>query len=69
MIQETGIILEYIVKLVILMYPQSILVDFKKAFEQKKPLIIPHMFYENRFITDFTKRAELFNSCLVNNAL
>ena len=36
MIQETGIIPEYIVKLVILMYPQSILVDFKKAFEQKK---------------------------------
>ena len=69
MIQETGIIPEYIVKLVILMYPQSILVDFKKAFEQKKPLIIPHMFYENRFITDFTKRVELFNSCLVNNAL
>ena len=69
MIQETGIIPEYIVKWVILMYPQSILVDFKKAFEQKKPLIIPHMFYENRFITDFTKRAELFNSCLVNNAL
>ena len=69
MIQETGFIPEYIVKLVILMYPQSILVDFKKAFEQKKPLIIPHMFYENRFITDFTKRAELFNSCLVNNAL
>ena len=28
----------------------------------KKTPIIPPLFYENRFVTDFTKKAELFNS-------
>ena len=30
----------------------------------KKTLIIPPLFYENRFIADFTKTALLFNSFL-----
>ena len=28
----------------------------------KKTLVIPPLFYEHRFVTDFTKKAELFNS-------
>ena len=33
-----------------------------KMFLNKKTLIIPPLFYENRFATDLEKKAELFNS-------
>ena len=34
----------------------------KMFLNNKKTLIIPPLFYENRFVTDFKKKAELFNS-------
>ena len=43
-----------------------------KMFLNKKTLIIPPLFYENRFATDFEQKAELFNSfftkqCTITN--
>ena len=35
----------------------------------KKIPIIPPLFYENRFVTDFAKQAELFNSLFAKQKL
>ena len=35
---------------------------FKNILNNKITPIIPPSFYENRFVTDFKKNAELFNS-------
>ena len=32
------------------------------SFKQQKILLIPPLFYENQFVTDFKEKAELFNS-------
>ena len=44
----------------------------KMFFNNKKTPIIPPLFHENRFVKDFKKKAELFNSffakqCIVIN--
>ena len=41
----------------------------KIFLNNKKPPIFRPLFYENRFVTDFKKKAELFNSFLLNSAL
>ena len=48
MIKETDIIPEHLKNLMILMYPQSILVDSKNFLNNKKTRIIPPLLCENR---------------------
>ena len=40
----------------------------KGLLNNKKIHFIPPLFHENRFITDFDEKAELFNSFLISNA-
>ena len=37
------------------------MISIKNFLNNKKILIIPPLFYENRFITDFKEKAQLFN--------
>ena len=62
MIYETDIIPEYLINLMTLTYPPKHTGQFFKCFWILKKLIVPPLFYENRFVTDFKKNAELFNS-------
>ena len=50
-------------------FPKAYWSILKIFLNNKKPPIIPPLFYENRFVTDFKKKAELFNSFLLNSAL
>ena len=47
MIEETGVIPEHLRNLMILMYPQSILVDSKNFLNNRKTRIIPPLLCEN----------------------
>ena len=44
----------------------GLLVFDKKILNNKKILLIPPLFHENRFIIDFKEKAELFNSFITN---
>ena len=37
----------------------------KTMLNEKKVPCIPPIFHDNKFVTDFSKKADLFNSCLV----
>ena len=42
--------------------PKAYWLGLQIFFNYKKTMIVPPLFYENRFVTDFTKKAELYNS-------
>ena len=45
---------------------QNLLVFVKNILDNNKIPLIPPLFYENCFITDFKEKAELFNSFFYN---
>ena len=59
MIQETDILPENLINLMTLTYHSIII---KMFLNKRKTPIIPPLFYENRFVRNFKKKAELFNS-------
>ena len=61
MIQETGIIPEYQLN-DSRVSPKAYCLILEVFLNNKKTTIIPPLFYENRFVMDFKKKAELFNS-------
>ena len=40
----------------------------KRCLNDKKTPCIPPLFYDNKFITDFKEKAELFNSFFFRNS-
>ena len=50
---------KYLINILILTYPKSILVDSKNIFEAP---IFPSLLYKNKISTNFIKKAELFDS-------
>ena len=40
--------------------------NFKASLKQQKIPLIPPLFHENKFVTDFKEKAELFNSHFCN---
>ena len=64
MIQETDIIPEYLKNLMTHVFPKAYCSILKIFLNNKKSSIIRRLFYENRFVTDSTKKTELFYSFL-----